>query len=292
MRSLDTQNFSFGGIPPGFYSREYFLSESGGIKRLKRAVTSGDFGAIFHSHIYQNALKLGKPNASSFVLDVGCGRGELCFMLAYKGVRVVGIDYSADSIALCNELKRFLPKGKRKFVSFKHMDILSEPVDLKYEEYDLIYFLDVIEHLTSQEGVLALSTIHSLLRPGGKLIIHTNNMYFERYAYRAVAFVYHGWRAFTKFGTESIRAVHTPYEHLHIHYYTKSSLVAALKKVGYENNVKYVRPERVGEVKKLLPHGGALMKRPLAYLIYWFSKTPVIALLSPSVWGVGVKSWG
>jgi len=39
------------------------------------------------------------------VLDIGCGSGRISFMLANKGAKVTGIDYSSSMIELANKLQ-------------------------------------------------------------------------------------------------------------------------------------------------------------------------------------------
>lgn len=277
------------GISSELYDQEYYLSEAGGKESLEQAIRSGDFSNIFHSHIYQAALEISNPKPTDHILDIGCGRGELSFMLAKQGIPVAGIDYSSDSIALCNELRSCLPDTHKKLVSFRKMNILDDDLDLEDEAFDVIFFTDVIEHLTASEGKKALTNMHRLLRPGGRVVIHTNNLYFEKLAYRAVAFYYHGLKVFSAFGTKSIEESQSPYEHLHINYCSKQSLAGALRDIGFKAQVSYVRPTGLDQVRALIPPGDSLIRRPVPYLVYWLSKTPAIALLSPSLWGVGTK---
>lgn len=277
------------GISAEKFDREYFLSEAGGKKRLVEAVRTGDFSRLLHTHVYQKAIELAHPKLTDRILDVGCGRGELAFMLAYRRVQVTGVDYSADSIQLCKELKGILPKRVQKKLSFKQANILDDHLDLEIEGYDLIFFLDVIEHLTALEGEKALQNIYRLLRPGGRLVIHTNNLLFEKVAYRVLAYFYHGLNAFTDFGKRSIQAAKTPYEHLHINYYSKRTLEKALKSAGFSAKVTYVQPENIDQVKALISPGKSLIRRPIPHLVWWLSKTPLIAVMSPSLWAVGEK---
>lgn len=277
------------GIPASVFDRKYFLSEGGGKQRLEKAVRSGDFSDILHAHVYKRAIELAHPKPTDRILDVGCGRGELAFMFAHRGFQVTGVDYSADSIKLCEELKGILPTHVQKKLIFKQGNILNGNLDLETEGFDLIFFLDVIEHLTASKGKKALENIYRILRPSGTLVIHTNNLVFEKIAYKAIAYFYHGLRAFTDFGDRSIRAAKTPYEHLHINYYSKRMLEKALKSAGFSAKVTYVQPENFDQVKALISPGKSLIRRLVPYLVWWLSKTPAIAVMSPSLWAVGVK---
>ena len=44
-------------------------------------------------------------------------------------------------------------------------------------EFDCIYAFELIEHLTPEEGLTLLRSLHGLLRPGGKLLLGTPNLY-------------------------------------------------------------------------------------------------------------------
>jgi len=43
--------------------------------------------------------------------------------------------------------------------------------------FDRIYAFELIEHLTAEEGLALLRTLRALLRPGGKLLLGTPNLY-------------------------------------------------------------------------------------------------------------------
>lgn len=43
--------------------------------------------------------------------------------------------------------------------------------------FDCIYAFELIEHLTPEEGLALLRKLHSLLRPGGRLLLGTPNLY-------------------------------------------------------------------------------------------------------------------
>lgn len=48
-------------------------------------------------------LKMGQPWTGKTVLEIGCGEGQLCSMMAENGAKVVGIDYSHTAIAKAQE---------------------------------------------------------------------------------------------------------------------------------------------------------------------------------------------
>ena len=115
------------------------------------------------SFIYKS-IKSNFPNDIS-VLDVGCGNGNISIYLGSKGLKVTGIDLSADAIrhAQANN-------------SFKHVDFhVKDAEKLIYEskQYDVIICSEVLEHLHEPERLL--KEIYTLLKDRGKLIITVPN---------------------------------------------------------------------------------------------------------------------
>jgi SAM-dependent methyltransferase len=105
------------------------------------------------------------------VLDLGCGEGRLAVRLAQQGHRVTAADVSPRNLASVQRL------------SAEHQ-VQINTITCNIEEsigpfgqntYDIIYCMDVIEHLKSP--VTGLSQIRKLLRPDGQLIIHTPNCF-------------------------------------------------------------------------------------------------------------------
>jgi 2-polyprenyl-3-methyl-5-hydroxy-6-metoxy-1,4-benzoquinol methylase len=289
MKRINHQSFTKTGIPSDVYDRKYFLYGSGGMQPLVRAVRTGDFKNVYRYNVYSSAIEMTEPKKTDRVMDIGCGRGELCVMLAKRGVSVLGIDYAKDSVALCEELRGMLPANQKKLINFQRGSLLDRNLKLKKNYYDFIYFLGVIEHMTVSEANRALEKIYSLLRKGGRVVIHTNNFYFEKLAHLGVAFVYHGFRVFTDFGSKSIEKTKNPYEHFHINYYSSDSLTKALRGSGFDTQVSFVRPKNVKEVKNLISPGNSILRRPVPYIIYWLARTPTVGFLSPSIWAIGTK---
>lgn len=97
------------------------------------------------------------------VLDVGCGTGELAYLMAKKGAKsVLGIDYSYSAIHIAKHEYR-LPN-----LSFEKLDVS----DIS-GHFDVITVVGVLEHI--DEPFSLLKWVSTLLRPGGSIMVTCPN---------------------------------------------------------------------------------------------------------------------
>jgi len=109
------------------------------------------------------------PVKGERVLDLGCGVGTFTLELAGRGVDVVGLDYSDESIKICRELASKLNLK----AEFQLADVTD--TRLESESFDVIIAADLTEHLYSDVFKRFVKESKRLLRPGGKLVIWTPN---------------------------------------------------------------------------------------------------------------------
>ena len=102
------------------------------------------------------------------ILDLGCGYGFLCYMLAFRSEEriVKGIDYDADKIETA---QRGYSRNER--ISFEVGDVTSFPL----EKYNAIVIADVLHYLTPANQELTIKRAIAALEPGGTLIIRDGN---------------------------------------------------------------------------------------------------------------------
>ena len=109
------------------------------------------------------------------VLDVGAGAGIYSMFLRKKGQDVTAVDtwneYTNDNIMGCKEdiIKRLKNAG----VIVKEQNIVEERLDFPDNTFDLVLFIDVIEHLLKPKKVLL--EINRVLKKGGCLVLETPN---------------------------------------------------------------------------------------------------------------------
>lgn len=105
------------------------------------------------------------------VLEIGCGRGDTAIYIAKKVNSIVGIDYSIDAIEIANEIRSNSSvkiKNKTKFYRMK-----ADKLNFKDDEFDMLIFVDTIDHLNNMEVEKTMLEIKRVLKPSGKLFIKT-----------------------------------------------------------------------------------------------------------------------
>lgn len=138
----------------GWDTPEYFIKTQG--KSLRPRIVAS---------IKTAGLKPGME-----ILDVGCGRGEVVLYCARKGIKAVGVDYSAAAIKIAKLAKNEHSKKERSMMTFVHGDINNIK---ETKSYDRIFLLDFVEHLHDWELSNIFKKCNKLLKPSGALIIHT-----------------------------------------------------------------------------------------------------------------------
>jgi 2-polyprenyl-3-methyl-5-hydroxy-6-metoxy-1,4-benzoquinol methylase len=145
------------------YDETYFLRDCGGYDAFKKYQ-----GALLTDERLRAAFYLTNPENNMAILDIGCGRGELCYALARTGAFVTGIDYSPSAIAIA---EKTFHDGCNNNLEFICDDILTHRFDNKF---DRIIATDFVEHVEKKQYERVLQTIADLLGPGGLFIIHTS----------------------------------------------------------------------------------------------------------------------
>ena len=145
---------------------------------------------LFLSPIYIHKNKLVIKcisNLSGNILDVGVGYGyiEKIILERHLPLKLYGIDISPLSI---NNLNSNYGKG------FKIGNVLDIPFKTNF--FDCVLLLDVIEHLTAEDGSIAYKEIKRVLKKNGYLILSVpinennrdtvNNRHLRKYDQRSI----------------------------------------------------------------------------------------------------------
>jgi SAM-dependent methyltransferase len=111
---------------------------------------------------------LGPLHRTSRVLDVGCGTGLLVNALRSAGFSAVrGVDTSAQQIAAAGA--RGLP--------CVHVDTawLAQTAQAQPGSVDVVFLMDVLEHIEVAQHMAFMRDIAHLLAPGGQLVLSVPN---------------------------------------------------------------------------------------------------------------------
>ena len=215
------------------YDTEYYLRVCGSPLEAK------DLGSGALSRRFRDALLLASLDGSEEVLDVGCGRGEVVSEAARRGCRALGVDYSADAVALAKGQVADQPWAKR--CDFLVGD--ATRLDLK-RRFDVVFALDVLEHLHRTELRHLLRWTARSLKPGGRLVFHTSpNRNFYTVAYRTVRWLSLIW------GRKSLPAeARCVFEQrMHLSELTRTEVGELMAEAGLAYDVKCYGLERILE---------------------------------------------
>ncbi len=105
------------------------------------------------------------------VLEIGCGRGDVSVYIASKVKSIIGIDYSNDAIKIANGIKKLSDEKIRKRISFYVMK--ANKLEFKDGMFDMIIFIDTLDHLNKKETDQAFNQILRVLKPDGTIFIKT-----------------------------------------------------------------------------------------------------------------------
>ena len=148
------------------YTKEYFLGSTD--KKTNKTYGVAGFENFKHRNIdkrYKWFLK-NLNLKDKVVLDIGCGRGEVVNYCAKEGAKkVVGIDFSKEAIEIALDFNR----------DYANIELVEmEAKDMNFKNiFDVVFLLDVIEHIPDEEMQLIYPKIYSALKKNGILILHT-----------------------------------------------------------------------------------------------------------------------
>lgn len=107
------------------------------------------------------------------ILDVGSGLGQLSRAMANEtGVRVIGVERSAEQIAEAERLAR--EAGEASFVEFRQGDASRLPLaDEEWGTFDVVHTRFVLEHL--REPLPVVQAMARAARPGGRIVLEDDD---------------------------------------------------------------------------------------------------------------------
>jgi SAM-dependent methyltransferase len=100
------------------------------------------------------------------ILDYGCGRGDLLAHLFERGFAAGGVEVSEESA----RASRVRFAGNPLF-----RGVASKPTELADGSFDVVFLVEVVEHLLDDQIAPTLADVRRLLAPGGAVIATSPN---------------------------------------------------------------------------------------------------------------------
>ena len=155
------------------YTREYFTGRASDGTKLGYGALGADEwrdGGIFDE--IRTRIDIIDLRGKS-VLEIGYGRAESArYMLSEKGVaHYVGLDFSEAAFALASETLADRPATQFELHCADALEFLAGK---NYaNRFDVVFMLDVIEHIPTSETAALLPLLVSAIKPGGHLVVDT-----------------------------------------------------------------------------------------------------------------------
>ncbi len=214
-----------GSVPSTLYDEQYFLHVCEGYEEF----LSGE-GAYLSRRLAE-ALAVAGIAPGMRVLDVGCGRGEILYRTTSLGARAYGIDYAQAAVRLSRKVAQRAERQGKRIDVYQASALYLPFVDASF---DRVLMLDIVEHLYPSELTMALAEARRVLRPGGRIIIHTApNVWYNRYAYPVVRLVRMAMGMGAQYPRDP-RAVIPENVHVHVNEQSAVSLWRYLRRAGFQ----------------------------------------------------------
>jgi ubiquinone/menaquinone biosynthesis C-methylase UbiE len=193
------------------YDRKYF---EGHVVRYERGV---------YRQRVRNVMRFMGDVAGKRLLDLGCGVGFFGGEAQKRGAWVAGLDFSVTALEICHER---LPKVGRVRAD-------ATKVPLRDASFDIVLVNDIIEHLSEEAGRAMMREVHRVLRPGGRLVLDTDNeaFLFHRKGFRRL----NDWLERDTEQRAALREIKQTWNAptLHIKIYSVKELRALIESTGF-----------------------------------------------------------
>ncbi|HVV75211.1 MAG TPA: class I SAM-dependent methyltransferase [Mycobacteriales bacterium] len=208
-------------VSPDEYDESYYRTACAGHEEWVQSGGSGQAG------IYKGVLRRSGLVPGMTVCDIGAGRGELISLAAEHGAKwAVGIEYSPAAAALATQSVTQRGVADRATVTIADARRLPLPDGCA----DLVFMIDVIEHLAPEELTATFAEAHRVLLPGGRLFAHT----FPTRTIYDVTYRTMRWAARAA-GRSWPADPRNDYEHrMHVNEQTRRRLRRSLRGVGFD----------------------------------------------------------
>lgn len=135
------------------------------------------------------------------VLDFGCGPGYFLEQLLAEGIPCAGLEFSPGSVKAVSE--RLAPHPLFRGVTQSN----GVPVPLDDGTQDIVFLIEVVEHLPDDELLRTLAEARRLLSPGGNVVVttpHREDLAANTFMCPECGCLFHRWQHVRSFTRESL----------------------------------------------------------------------------------------
>ena len=112
-----------------------------------------------HSYVWEygtSLIEILDPKPEEYILDLGCGTGQLTAQIAATGAKVLGLDAAQDAIAQCRQ-------------NYPQIEfVLGNGADFDYDNFDAVFSNAALHWI--HPPIAAAKCIYQALKPGGRFI--------------------------------------------------------------------------------------------------------------------------
>ena len=112
-------------------------------------------GAFVHG-LAGGVLEWLAPKVGEYILDLGCGDGQLTQRIAVSGASVVGVDSSTEMVAAARSRGMVANAAN------------AEALPYEQEEFDAVFSNAALHWIRDQDAMMA--QVHRVLKPGGRFV--------------------------------------------------------------------------------------------------------------------------
>ena len=269
------------GVDPKLYDKEYFESIDGA-QYFAENKTAPKF-------IY--AVNISGLTTGESALDIGCGRGDLMMALAQIGADVTGIDYSQEALDIVQKALAKQTAEWKHIIKVLHSDATA--LNFSGQTFDYVFMTDIVEHLYPSELQKCFEECKRVLKPGGKLIVHTApNRWYNDFGYPL-------WeqpinKILNRLFRQNLltRPIRTELDFkVHINEQTILSLKKYLVKAGFNSKI-WLGSEYVTPTKKDTPGMQSLevLRQVLCHAYPLSLLTPLKFIFCNDIWAIAKKT--
>lgn len=163
------------------------------------------------------------------ILDFGGGKGFM-FERQFKTFKYYNADFSKDA-------SKERLQNNDEFIDALYIESL--PINLEANSIDIIYLIEVLEHLNDDYLESTLNEIHRLLKYGGKLVLTVPNDEDLNISKNFCGCIYHKWQHVRSLNKDNIRNVLEEYNFKNINVLertfnkTTSKVIRALQYINH-----------------------------------------------------------